>query len=254
MLRIGCIIFLLSLIFGSALKGQEDPYAQNKGQVLMPYISYAVHSPGADLSERFGTNFSLGAGLEWMTAKSNWIIGLNGNFLFGSRVKMDVLAPLRTDAGFIIGNNRLPADIQLRERGWLLHATFGKHLPLSASNPRSGLRLTISPGLLQHHIRIQDDPQQSVPQLLGDYKKGYDRLTNGFSISEFIGYQLLSTDRRLNFFFGLEFSQAFTQSRREIDFDTGLKDETKRTDLLYGLRLGWIIPFYVGQGDEDIYY
>lgn len=228
--------------------------AQNKGDVLMPYLSYAGHRPGADLADRFGNNFSLGLGLDWLTAKSNWIIGLNANFLFGNSVKSDVLASLRTDAGFIIGNNRLPADIALRQRGWLLQAEIGKHFPLNAENPRSGIRITISPGLLQHNIRIQDDPQQAVPQLLGDYKKGYDRLTNGFSLTEFIGYQLLSENRRMNFFLGLEFTQAFTQNRRDFDFVTRTKDETRRTDLLYGIRLGWIIPFYVGSAGGDIYY
>lgn len=228
--------------------------AQNKGDVLMPYLSYAGHRPGADLAVRFGNNFSLGLGLDWLTAKSNWIIGLNANFLFGNTVKSDVLAGLRTDAGFIIGNNRLPADISLRQRGWLLHAEIGKHFPLNADNPRSGIRITISPGLLQHNIRIQDDPQQAVPQLLGDYKKGYDRLSNGFSLTEFIGYQVLSENRRVNFFLGIEFTQAFTQNRRDFDFVSRTKDETRRTDLLYGIRLGWIIPFYVGKAGGDIYY
>lgn len=244
----GLLVMTLILLQGGIA------FAQNKGDVLMPYLSYAGHRPGADLEARFGNNFSLGLGLDWLTAKSNWIFGLNANFLFGNTVKSDVLAGLRTDAGFIIGNSRLPADITLRQRGWLLHAEIGRHFPLNADNPRSGIRVTISPGLLQHNIRIQDDPQQAVPQLLGDYKKGYDRLSNGFSLTEFIGYQLLSENRRMNFFLGLEFTQAFTQNRRDFDFVSRTKDETRRTDLLYGIRLGWIIPFYVGSAGGDIYY
>ncbi|NRB50429.1 MAG: hypothetical protein HRU41_22360 [Saprospiraceae bacterium] len=249
-----CPFFLGLLLCQLVSAQQNSTYAQNKGDVLMPYLSYAVHRPGGDLADRFGNNFSLGLGLDWMTAKSNWIFGLNANFLFGNSVKSDVLAGLRTDAGFIIGNNRLPADITLRQRGWLLHAEFGKHFPLNAENPRSGIRITLSPGLFQHRIRIQDDPQQAVPQLLGDYKKGYDRLTNGFSITEFIGYQLLSENKRINFFLGLEFTQAFTQNRRDFDFVTRSKDEVRRMELLSGIRLGWIIPFYVGSGGGDIYY
>lgn len=233
---------------------ETSAVGQNKGDVLLPYISYAAHRPGGALADRFGNNFSLGLGVDWLTAKSHWILGLNANFLFGNTVKTDVLSSLRTDAGFIIGNNRLPADIVLRQRGWLVHLEWGKHIPFTTENPRSGFRITISPGLLQHKIRIQDDPQQAVPQLLGDYKKGYDRLTNGFSLTEFIGYELLSENRRTNFFLGLEFTQAFTQSRRDFDFPTRTKDESKRTDLLYGIRLGWIIPFYVGNAGGDIYY
>lgn len=245
----------LGLFFtGTILAQSNSPYAQNKGDVLMPYLSYAAHRPAAALQDRFGNSFSLGAGVDWLTAKSNWIFGINANFLFGNTVKTDVLASLRTDAGFIIGNSRLPADVVLRQRGWLLHAEIGKHIPFSSKNPRSGIRISISPGILQHKIRIQDDPQQAVPQLLGDYKKGYDRLTNGLSVTEFIGYELLSANRRMNFFLGFEFTQAFTQNRRDFDFATRTKDETKRTDLLYGIRLGWIIPFYVGSAGGDIYY
>ncbi|MEZ5043714.1 MAG: hypothetical protein R2828_27705 [Saprospiraceae bacterium] len=254
MLKIGHLIFFIIVCCKCPLWSQADPFAQNKGQVLMPYISYAGHTPGADLADRFGSHASIGLGMEWMSEKGNWILGLNGNFLFGTKVKEDVLALLRTEAGYIIGNNRLPADIRLRERGWLLHATFGKLFPLSAKHPRAGIRLTLSPGLLQHHIRVLNDPQQAVPQLLGDYKKGYDRLTNGFSLTEFVGYQLLSADKRINFFLGLEFTQAFTQNRRDFDFITRRKDTTKRLDLVYGLRIGWIIPFYIGIGEEAIYY
>lgn len=247
-------LYLGLLLCQLSFAQQKSTYAQNKGDVLMPYLSYAGHRPGGDLANRFGNNFSLGLGLDWLTAKSNWIFGINANFLFGNAVKSDVLASLRTDAGFIIGNNRLPADITLRQRGWLLHAELGRHFPLHVDNPRSGIRITLSPGLLQHSIRIQDDPQQAVPQLLGDYKKGYDRLTNGFSITEFIGYQLLSENKRMNFFLGFEFTQAFTKNRRDFDFATRVKDGVKRMDLLYGVRLGWIIPFYVGSRGGDIYY
>jgi len=255
MLKYGYTIFFSTILFCSLGWSQgTDAFARNKGDILMPHISYGAYAPGGDLADRFGNNFGIGIGLEWMTDQSNWIVGCSGQFLFGNTVKTDVLAQLRTDAGTIIGNSRLPADIGLRERGWLVQVTIGKHLPLAGKNPRSGIRVTLSPGLLQHNIRIQGDPQQAVPQILGNYKKGYDRLTNGLSMTEFIGYELLSSDRRANFFLGVEFTQAFTASRRDFDFDTRMKDETKRIDLLYGLKLGWIIPFYVGKSGGDIYY
>jgi hypothetical protein len=93
-----------------------------------------------------------------------------------------------------------------------------------------------------------------VPQLTGNYKKGYDRLTNGLAINEFIGYQMLSTNKRVNFYFGFEFTQGFTQSRRDFDFDTRSADTQKRFDSLMGIRAGWILPFYVGKGAAEIYY
>ena len=132
-------------------------------------------------------------------------------------------------------------------------ALIGKLFSLSDVNPRSGIRFTISSGLLQHKIRIQDDPVRDVPQLSTEYRKGYDRLTNGLTFNEFIGYQMLSRNRRINFYAGLEFTQAFTKSRRDFNFDTMTAETENRVDLLYGFRVGWVLPFYFGNAG-DIYY
>ena len=134
-------------------------------------------------------------------------------------------------------------------------AHVGKLIPVGFSNPRSGLRLTVSAGLLQHKIRIQDDPLSFVPHLDDDYKKGYDKLSNGLAFTEFVGYQLLSTNKRINFFAGFEFTQGFTMNRRAFDFDTRQQDTANRVDLNVGFRVGWVLPFYVGQrASEEIYY
>jgi len=226
----------------------------NTDKALLLHISYAFQTPGGDLKDRFGTNFDVGGGLEWMTAKGNWIFGLDGGYLFGSTVKTDVLAGLRTPEGFIIGNDRAYADIQLRERGFHSSLLVGKLFSLSEVNKRSGIRATLGGGFIQHRIRIQDDPSRSVPQLSKEYKKGYDRLTNGFLLTQFIGYQYLGTDRRANFFAGIECSQGFTQNRRDFNFDTRSSDDAKRLDLLFGIRVGWTLPFYLNSNPSSIYY
>lgn len=228
--------------------------ARNVGNVLQVQLAYGAQMPGGDLADRFGYNFSIEGGLEWMTAKGNWTLGLHGQYLFGNRVKTDVLAALRTDEGYIIGNDRSPADIFLRERGLYLGLRAGKLIPLGGANARSGIKVAIGAGLLQHRIRIQKDPLRSVPQLQGDYRAGYDRLTNGPALHQFIGYQLLSRDGRINLYAGLEFFQAFTQNRRLVNFDTRTGEPGNRLDLLSGLRLGWILPFYSGKEADEIYY
>jgi hypothetical protein len=83
-----------------------------------------------------------------------------------------------------------------------------------------------------------------VPALEGDYLKGYDRLTSGFCLSEFVGYQLLSNSRLLNFFAGVELYQGFTRSRRDWNIDQVKKDDSPRLDLLSGIRVGWVLPLY----------
>jgi hypothetical protein len=114
--------------------------------------------------------------------------------------------------------------------------------------------VTLGAGFLQHKVRIQDDPTRNVPQLSKEYKKGYDRLTNGWALTQFIGYQKLANDRRLNFFFGIESMQAFTAGRRSFNFDTQSTDNDNRIDLSFGFRAGWILPFYYGKGQDEISY
>lgn len=251
-MRFADLLFIALLLFlAGPAWGQAEPV--NRDKALLFRLGYAYQIPGGDLADRFGANFNLGAGLDFLSKKKHWIIGLEGQFLFGNEVKTDVLAGLRTPEGLIYGNDRSPADIQLRERGIYLGAMAGKLLPLSEANPRSALRITLGAGLLQHQIRIQDDPLRTVPQLAGEYRKGYDRLTNGLALQQFLGYQLLDNKGQINFYAGLELSESFTRSRRTVNFDTGLADTQQRLDLLLGLRVGWILPFYLKRA-EEIYY
>lgn len=248
------ILFLLTLacwILVSRLPAQSA--VLNQGDALLLTFSYGFQSPGGDLIDRFGNNSALGLGVEWITEESNWIFGLQGQFLFGNNVNEDVLAPLRTDEGFLIGNDRRPADLQLRQRGWYVGGEVGKILSLSDVNPRLGIRVSLGAGVLQHKIRIQEDPERSVPQTLGDYEKGYDRLSNGIAFKQFIGYQQLSLNRRINVIAGVEIIEAFTQSRRDFNFDTRSADTEMRLDLLFGFRVGVILPFYFGFGEEINY-
>lgn len=244
--------FLLLLPLLGGAQGYDN--ALNKGNGLLIHLSYGGHSPGGDLADRFGPAFAVGSGLDFITTKNNWIAGLDFSYYFGANVNEDVLASLRTPEGFIIGNDRSYSDIRLRMRGFYAGGHIGKVLGLGFANPRSGIRLTLGAGLLQHKVRIQDDPQSGVPQLSDEYKKGYDRLSNGLAFTEFVGYQVLSMDRRVNFYIGMEFTQGLTMSRRDYNFDTRSRDETERLDLLFGFKAGWILPIYFGKGSEEIYY
>ena len=111
----------------------------------------------------------------------------------------------------------------------------------------------IGAGLLQHHIRIENK-DNNTPPVLDEYKKGYDKLTNGLSTREFIGYQYLSNKNILNFYAGFEFYQAWTECRRDYNFDTMEEDNTKRNDYLFGVRVGWILPLYQKAPNEYYYY
>lgn len=245
------LILVLLLLCGKAVAQVSS--TESKGVVLSKF-TYGAQLPIGALQERFGPNFIAGGGLDWQWGPKNWVIGLDAQYIFGNRVKEDPLAGLRTQEGYIIGNDREVADIPLRERGFYAGVTAGRVFPVNQQqSSRAGWRFNFGLGFLQHKIRIQDDPQRSVLNLNETYKKGYDRLSNGLALQQFFGYQAMSKDRRSNFMAGLEFMQGFTQSRRSFDFATQARDDRKRVDLLFGIRLGWILPFYAEKA-EDIYY
>ncbi len=251
-----CPLAVLCFFLGavSPLPAQEAPerHYDNDTHLLAVGASYGFHLPAGDLARRFGTNLTFGLGLEWMS-RNNWFIGLHHHYLFGEQVKEDPIALLRDADGNIPGENGEPSYIRLRERGFASGLHFG-YLWSLTPNPRSGLRLEGGIGLLQHKIRVQEDPQSFVALVHGDYKKGWDRLTHGLSLRQFIGWQTLSENRRINFFIGIELEEGFTRNRRDYDFATMGKLDERRFDMLIGLRAGWIMPFYLNQNPEEIYY
>ena len=238
LLFVVCCLVLVAARKSEAQKIQRD----SAEKIFMLCPSFAYQLPGGNLGDRFGYNFNVGGSFILKT-KSNWLFGIEGQFLFGDQVNENhILDSISTQQGFVIGTNGGYADIFLYERGFHFLAKAGKVFPLINPNKNSGLMATVGVGLLQHKIRIQND-DKNVPQVLGDYVKGYDRLTNGLSLTESVGWLYLGSNRIVNFTFGFEFTQAFTKSRRSYNFDEMKKDDTSRLDMLYGFRVSWIIPF-----------
>ena len=174
----------------------------------MFYAAYSIQFPGGDLSKRFGSNSSIGGGIMFKT-KSNWLFGAEGNFLFGGSVKNSdsMLRNISTPDGFIIDANGYFADVLFYERGYSIYGKFGKLIPVFAPNPNSGLTFMAGAGYLQNKIRIHN-PNNTAPQIYGDYKKGYDHLNSGIAINGSIGYTYMSNSRLLNFYGDLNLSRA----------------------------------------------
>jgi len=246
----GLIIFLLiiSPILLPAQRNVKDSL------ISFPMIGAtgAFQMPGADMKIRFGNNFNIGGVFQWKTRK-NFVIGLDGQFLFGNTVHENtILDSITTSQGGIISSNGDFATVFLYERGWKFEIKLGKIFPIIGPNKNSGLFTSFGAGLLQHKIRIENQ-QSSIPSIEDDYKKGYDRLSNGLSLTGFIGYVNFGNRKLVNFYAGFEFTKAITQNRRSFNFDTREQDLTKRNDLLSGIRLGWVIPIYK-RAPKDYYY
>ena len=98
-------------------------------------------------------------------------------------------------------------------------------------------------GYIQDKIRIHN-PGNTAPQILGDYKKGYDRLNGGIAVTGSLGYMYLSNTRLLNFSLSFEFMQAWTNPYRKRNFDTGKQDTRNLNSQFYTIKVFWMIPLY----------
>jgi hypothetical protein len=222
-----------------------------KSFVPLASIHFGGHIPAGDLSDRFGPNLNVGASF-MLKSKRNWLFGIESNYFFGRNVKENVLTQLKNSDGQITDNEGFPADLRVTERGLGIHLTVGKIFKFLSPNPNSGFMVSAGAGYLQHKIKLYD-AQRKIAAVKDDLAYGYDRLSCGISFTQFVGYMYLSDNRLLNLYFGLESYQAFTQSIRKINYDTGLPDTKKRFDMLYGLRFGWILPLYKKKPSEFYY-
>ena len=249
-----CVLTILLLLgLTTAAPGQSLAGAKNLDRAFLIGAGYGPFVSAGDLSERFGNGFAIDGSLAYLPANSNWEIGVRATFGFGAEVKEDVLRDLRTTDGFIIGNQREPADIQLRQRQLFVGPSIGYTFRIGR-NRRAGLNVRTSLGYFSHRIRLQRDVVQGVAPLYPELLGGYDRLTGGPAIYQFLGYQVLSENRRINFYAGADALAGFTRPRRGFDVPTGapLPDDL-RADLTLGVRIGLVIPIYFGEGRE-IYY
>lgn len=246
------LLFIILLSFASiACQAQSDD--DRSFQATTFNISYGTHLPFADMATDYNVNLGIGGGIQYIS-KSRWILGAEGFFVFGGEPNVDVLANLRTETGEIISDEKTYGVVFMEQRGFYIGLTAGKIIPLTPQQTKSGLRVTLSTGLFQHFIKIEDRTG-GIPQLAGDYIKGYDRLTNGLALTEFVGYQFFGKKGLINFYAGIESTQGFTQNRRSWDFLTQSALEEPRLDVLLGFRVGWVLPIVHDAIDaDDIFY
>ncbi len=245
-------VFTIILILIS-LFGFSQRKIVKEATIPMFSFSYAFQIPQKDMAIRFGTNSNVGVGYTLKT-KKGWLVGLEAEYLFSGNINEDsILDGLRTSNGNILNEYGEYANIILSERGYYAGIKVGKVIPVLQLSPNSGVFLTGSVGFLEHKIRIENQGNIS-PQVTGEYAKGYDRLTNGLAIKEFIGYLYIGENQYTNFYAGFEFYQSWTQNRRSFNFDTMEQDLSERNDNFVSFRVGWVIPLYRQIPDEYFTY
>jgi hypothetical protein len=249
--KIFCLITVIFSI-GSLKANAQSNIRDSSIAMHIVSIGYTIQLPAGDLADRFGFNSMVGGSYSYKL-KSNWILALNGGFIFGNNIKEGaILNSIANEDGLILGNDGNFARISLFERGLHFSLTAGKLFSFKKPNPNSGIAVQAGPSFLQHKIRIETS--DGVPQLNSNYKKGYDRLTNGIGLNESVSYVYFGNKYLINFYFGFDFIQSFTKNRRDFNFDTMSKDDKNRIDLLFGFKAGWMLPLYRKAPQKFYYY
>ena len=95
-------------------------------------LNYSYGVPSGDLSTLYGNSLSVGTAIVYSTSNNKWSFGISGNYLFGNKVKPDVIAAFRTThEGLIIGSDNLLAEAKLKERGYFTSVWLGRLIPIA---------------------------------------------------------------------------------------------------------------------------
>jgi hypothetical protein len=212
--------------------------AQKKESTVFLKVQYGGQFPLLDDKNRFGPSLRPMMVLSKETKKKENVSSITGFFQFGTLVKESVFDHLLTPEGYLIGNDKNPAAIQLRQRAWFLGAGKGWRF-VEKSNFLNRCALEVSAGFFQHKIRIQEDPQRLVPQISGEYKKGYDRLSSGPGLYVSWSFNPTANPTETRFVVGMDVFAAHTNHRRPVHFNTGLPDPSSFWVLQPGVHLGY---------------
>ncbi len=217
-------------------------------------VHYGANWTAGDLYERYGFMNHIGILAGYKTNR-NVFWGMDANFMFGNQIKMTGLFDHLVDSyGNITDINGDTAMVLVYSRGVNVNFAAGFILPILSPNENSGIFIHGGIGYLLHRLRVETQ-EQVIPQLELDYKKGYDRLTIGPNLHQFIGYSFLANGGFYNFYGGFYIQEGFTRNKRTIFFDQPdiPVSEDVRIDIQYGVKIGWQIPFYKRQ-PKDFYY
>lgn len=242
------LLILFTLINFTLLNSIKSQKSNN----IALNFTYGMDLPGADMADRFGLDYNAALDLDY-NLTNGYFLGIHGHYILGPLVKEDVISNIRSSDGNLISQQQLQSIITLKQRAFLYGIHAGKFINLSKKDAKHGFRLRVGSSIMSHYI-IFNDESAATNQLLGDYGKGYDRLTRGITIEEFIGYQYISADERMNFYAGFSLVQGFTQNKRPVDFDTRMRNDEQRLDMLNGFRAGFVIKLFEFGNAEDTYY
>ncbi|MES2558898.1 MAG: hypothetical protein V4590_04120 [Bacteroidota bacterium] len=243
-------IILITILSTLCVSAQEKKIRPKGDKMINFQFHYTYMIPEGDLRSRFGPFHNIGFGGLFKT-NTQWLFSLDASYQYGLNVKEEgLLLNLTNSHGVVMNNGGGPADYSVGQRGFSIYGKAGKLFPLSTSNLNSGVVVLVGGGVYYHKINFSTT-RNDIPMLSEEYRKGYDRLSMGPALTQFVGYSYQSHNRYYNFFIGVDFMQAFTQSVRKFNYDTQKADTEQRLDMSYGFRVGWLIPIYLKSKNSD---
>lgn len=253
---------MLCVLSVSGLMAQDSAKVSALGGTLRNSVlfcfNYGRQVPVGVLSKRFGGSNTVGFTTAYKFG-NNYQIQSGINAIFSGKVKENgIFDTMVGSTGYLVDVNGNLAEIKMYERGIIWHLDVGKVIPINKFETNSGILLTAGAGFMQHYIKYTFQ-RTVLPQLEGEYAKGYDRLTNGLMLRGFAGYQRIDPKAMLNFVAGIEILNGFTKNRRSFNFDTRTADNTSRNDLMLGLKVGVMISISgrktgTSKGDEERFF
>lgn len=217
-------------------------------------IHYGFHIPNGELTNQYGNVSTIGTDATFKL-KQQLVFGVGFEYYFSDNVKNTIpyFNDITNSQGYIIDGNGQFAEVFLYQRGFNIQVFTGYQFHFLSPNPNSGPFIQIGVGIMQYWTRIEN-PLITTYQIKGDYKKMYDRLTNGLSISQFVGYRYLGARNLANFYLGIEFNQGFVKNRRSYNADYAPETKLEYTASMVGFKAGWIIPLYSKAPKKYYYY
>lgn len=232
-------------------KEKKKQFDASSAVLITP--AYNAQFPLGDMSKRFGFNSLIGAHISYKTS-NNWLVGGEVGVLFGSRVKEgNILSHIATQSGQHITLFNDLTGVSPSEIGYNVKFVAGKIIPFSEKYPDAGLLLLTGFGFLEHKIAV-NVKRTELPQFDKTYRTGYDRLSNGPVLSQFIGGVFMERKRFVSLYGGVQFDIGFTQGRRAFDFYLQRPLNDKRLDMFIGVKLGWIIPVFLQASEKEYYF
>lgn len=238
------------MLFGQTVADKATK-PNNQGFLFTPHWSY--QKVGGDMKTRFYDFSSIGLAVEYKT-KKNIQFGLDYDWYYGNHVRdTGLFTSITGPSGQIIDQNGNFSVVRLSISGNNLVAHVSYICPIIRKWENSGIVVSAGAGFMQHKINIFSS-QVTIPQINGEYEKGYDRLTYGFASRQFVGFQYLINKNKFHFRVGLEFNQGFTQGRRTWNYSTNSSGLEKRFDSTTAFKIGVIVPVYTKEKDDEEFF